>query len=133
MIIIRIIFSIIFSLTILFSSSYAADNSHSLPNAGIFIQAGINAGNNLTTQHVVNAMDQGIGFGFSDMLKLLYQIGTLIAVCVFAFMGVKFFIASPQQKAQLKESLVGFFVGLLFFVAGVPIAILIINIFIQFL
>lgn len=106
---------------------------NTLPNAGNFIEAGKNAGNNLNTANVVSKMDESIGSGLVSILALLYKIGALVAVCIFAFMGVQFVIASPQQKAQLKASLFPYFIGLLLFVAGVPIATAIINIFLQLL
>lgn len=105
-----------------------------VPNADNFILAGsTNKNENLRTDVVVDNMDKSIGGGLVSILQLLYQIGLLVAVCVFAFMGVQFIIASPQQKAQLKASLYPYFIGLLLYVAGVPIATIIINIFMQLL
>ena len=129
MIYIRTITSILFSLILLFNTSFAVSK---IPNAGNFIQAGKN-GSGLNTATLVQKMDESIGPGLVSILQLLYQIGTMIAVCVFAFMGVQFLISSPQQKAQIKASLLPYFIGLLFFVAGVPIAIFIINIFTKLL
>lgn len=103
------------------------------PNANKFISAGTNAEGNLQVGNVVNKVDESISSGFENILKALYGIGTIVAICVFAFMGVQFIIASPQQKAQLKASLLPYFVGLLLFIAGVPIAIFIINLFLQLL
>lgn len=118
-------------------------NTHTgnpLPNAGNFIAAGrpIDENGNhkdlpLNTPELVDKMDQSLGNGLVSILALLYKIGVLVAVCIFAFMGVQFVIASPQQKAQLKASLFPYFIGLLLFVAGVPIATAIINIFLQLL
>ena len=114
--------------------------SNPLPNAGNFIAAGrpIDENGNhrdlpLNTPELVDKMDESLGGGLVSILALLYKIGVLVAVCIFAFMGVQFVIASPQQKAQLKASLFPYFIGLLLFVAGVPIATAIINIFLQLL
>ena len=133
MIYIRTIFSILISLSLLLSTASAAiGDPVAIPNANNFINAGL-SGREINTTDVVEAVDGSIGTGLISILQFLYQAGLLIAVCVFAFMGVQFVIASPQQKAQLKASLLPYFVGLLLFVAGVPIAIFIINIFLQLL
>lgn len=119
----RVIFSIIFSLILLFNSTFATDE---LPNGTYFIEAGHGK-----VDEYVDAIDKGLGDGLVKILALLYQIGDVIAICVFIFFGIKYLIATPQKKADLKASMYPYFVGLLLYIAGVPIAILIINIFIN--
>ena len=133
-----LVISLVLLLIISPVTTYA--NGNPLPNAGNFIAAGrpIDENGNhrdlpLNTPELVDKMDESLGGGLVSILALLYKVGVLVAVCVFAFMGVKFVIASPQQKAQLKASLFPYFIGLLLFVAGVPIATAIINIFLQLL
>lgn len=134
MIFIRIIGSVIISLALMLNTTYAGIwDALPLPHAGNFIRAGNNETGNLNTANLVEKVDTSLNQGLTSILRLVYQIGGLVAVCVLAFMGVQFIIASPQQKAQIKASLVPYFVGLLFFLAGVPIAILIINIFTEVL
>ena len=123
MIKIHIILSFLVTTSLLFSTSFADE----LPNAGNFILAGKNGGK-INTAALVDKMDDSIGPGLVSILQLLYQIGAIVAICVLVFMGIKVLIASPQQKAQLKAGLFPYFTGLLLFIAGVPIAILIINI-----
>ena len=123
----RVIFSIIFSLILLFNTTFAADEPFKLPFDGTaFIRAGSG-----DVDEYVNAIDEGLGNGLVSILALLYQIGDVIAICVFIFFGIKYLIATPQKKADLKASMYPYFVGLLLYIAGVPIAILIINIFIN--
>ena len=123
MIKIHTLFSVIVATSLLFTTSFADE----LPNAGNFILAGRDGGK-INTSVLVDKMDDSIGPGLVSILQLLYQIGIIVAICVLVFMGIKILIASPQQKAQLKAGLLPYFTGLLLFIAGVPIAILIINI-----
>jgi len=120
----RIVFSIIFCFLLFFNTAFAA-----FPDANVFIRKGME-GDNLTST-LVGYVDPGIGEGLEDILKLLYNVGVVVGVCIPTFIGVKMIISSPQQKAQMKASIFPYLVGLLLFVAGVPIAILIINIFIK--
>lgn len=122
----RIIFSIIFSLVLLFNTTFAA-----IPNPGNFINAGQKG--EVTTSDIIDAVDANLGGGLVSILQLLYKIGVAVAVCIFVFMGIQLLTTSPQQKAQLKASIFPFFVGLVLFIAGVPIAISIINIFTKIL
>ena len=119
----RFIFSIIFSLILLFNTTFAADE---LPNGTYFIEAGHGE-----VDEYVDAIDKGLGDGLVKILELLYQIGDVIAICVFIFFGIKYLVATPQKKADLKASMYPYFVGLLLYIVGVPIAITIINIFIN--
>ena len=135
MIKIRIIFSIIFSLSLMINTAFA-DNIFPFNGAG-FIKAGdrdnsIFWGKGISTDTLVPAVDDALGGGLVSILVALYQIGDVIAVIVLCFMGVKLFVTSPQQKAQLKASLTPYFIGLLLYMVGVPIAVLIINILISF-
>ena len=122
----RIIFSIIFSLILLFNTTFA-DEPFNLPfNGNDFIEAGRS-----DVGEYVDAVDKGLGKGLVSILALLYQVGDVIAVCIFILFGIKYLIATPQKKADLKASMYPYFVGLLLYIVGVPIAISIINIFIN--
>jgi len=122
----RIVFLFILSFALTLNSAFAADP---IPNAGNFILAGKNKGG-LETSTLVKAIDTGLSGGLVTILKVLYNIGGVVALCVFLVMAIQLLTASPQRKGQLKESMMPYFTGLLLFVAGVPIAILIINIII---
>ena len=129
----RIIFSVILSLFLMFNTIFTSNISLAaeLPNAGNFIKAG-QTGDDINTKKLMDAFDGSLSDGLTAILKLLYQVGVIVAICVFTYMGIQLLLASPQQKAQLKASMAPFLVGLLLFVAGVPIATLIINLIIQF-
>jgi len=122
----RVVFSFIFSFILLLNTSFAFE----FPNANIFIKAGTDPNNKLNTGSLIEALDQSLGNGLVGILKLLYNVGLVVSMGVLLFMGIQILLANPQKKAQLKASLTPYFVGLLLFVAGVPIAMLIINIFI---
>ena len=124
----RIIFSIIFSLILLFNVFTTNVYAFSFPFTGdIFIKAG----NSDETTELISSVDEALGSGLESILVLLYQIGDIIAICVFIFFGIRYLIATPQKKADLKASMYPYFVGLLLYIVGVPIAILIIDIFIK--
>ena len=46
-----------------------------------------------------------------NILGIVQVIGVGIAVIMLTIMGVKYITASPQEKSQLKETLVPYFVG----------------------
>jgi len=124
----RIILSLILVVLLSLNSAFAAP----MFNPEGFIQAGTRAGNAITTSSMISKVDTALNSGLTSILTLLYEAGLVVAVCVFAFLSVQVLIASPQQKANLKASLYPYFIGLLLYIAGVPIAILIINIIISF-
>ena len=122
----RITFSLIFSFSLLIDSAFAFE----LPNPNNFINAGLNA--EISTSKLIDKMDESLGGGLVGILKLLYSVGLVVGLGVFIYFGILLLITSPQRKAQLKASLAPYFVGLLLFAAGVPIAVLIIEILISF-
>jgi len=139
----RKIFSIIFSLILLFSLLTTNAYAFSFPFNGDYF---IKSGNNDETAKLIDAIDNGLindegdgsskkstglGNGLEAILVLLYQIGDVVAVCVFIYFGIMYLLATPQKKADLKASMYPYFVGLLLYIVGVPIAISIINIFIN--
>ena len=123
------VFSIIFSLILLFSlftTTAYADNP--LPfNGDEFIKAA----NDDETSRLIDSVDEGLGNGLVAILVVFYQVGDIIAVCIFIYFGIRYLLATPQKKADLKASMYPYFVGLLLYIVGVPIAISIINIFIN--
>lgn len=56
-----------------------------------------------------------------DILGIVQVVGLGIAVIMLTVMGVKYITASPQEKSQLKETLVPYFIGaiLLFGASGI--------------
>lgn len=62
------------------------------------------------------------------ILSILTIIGYSLAVVTILFTGIKFIIASPQQKAILKEKLWLILIGVIFLAGGTPILQLIMNI-----
>lgn len=121
----RAIFSFIFSLFLLFNTAFADD--FIIPFSGVpFIESGLESDLKL-----IDKVDTSLNSGLLSILGVLYAFGDVVAVSLLAYIGVKILISSPQQKAQLKAGLVPYVVGLLFYIAGVPIAVLIINIIIK--
>ncbi len=130
-------FSIIFSLFLLFNifttDVYAASPTPRYTyvpdfNGDYFITAGRDTPE---SAKIMNAIDDGLGNGLVAILTMLYQVGDVIAICIFIFFGIRYLVATPQKKADLKASMYPYFVGLLLYIVGVPIAIVIINIFIK--
>ncbi len=123
----RIITSLFLSLFLITSTAFAAWD---LPFNGNALFGKSNEGN-LTASELVEKLDEGIGPGLTSILALLKNVGLVICVCALAFMGIQLIIAPPDKKAQLKAGVTPYLVGLLLLIAGVPIAIYIINIFIK--
>ena len=123
----RAIFSILLSLFLITSNALAS--SWSLPFNGNAIFKKANDGE-LTASGLVDDIDDGIGDGLVSILALLKNVGLAIAVCALAYMAVQIILTPPERKAQLKAGITPYFLGLLLLIAGVPIAITIINIFI---
>lgn len=124
----RKFFSIIFSLILLFNIFTADVYAFSLPFNGDNL---IKAGDDTETRTLIESVDEGLGVGLEAILVLLYQIGDVIAICIFIFFGIRYVVATPQKKADLKASMYPYFIGLLLYIVGVPIAITIIHIFIK--
>ena len=122
----RAIFTILLSLSLITSVSFAA----SLPFNGNNLLANIND-EKVTAGWLVGRMDAGVGPGIKSLLSVLYAFGLVACVGVFAYMAVQVIISPPEKKAQIKAGLTPYFIGLLLLVAGVPIAIAIINIFVD--
>lgn len=55
----------------------------------------------------------------SNIYSALKIVGIIIAVCMITYMSICYMIATPQKRAQLKERLFLFIVGVVFLVAGV--------------
>lgn len=59
------------------------------------------------------------------VLGIINVAGTVIAICVLLFIGMKFMIASPDEKANLKGALTPYIVGAVLLFASTNIAHLI--------
>ena len=124
----RIILSLIFMMILSLNSAFAAP----MFNPEEFIKAGKNPNNLIKLEDLINTLDTNLSPGLTSILALLYEAGLVVSVCVFAFLAVKVITAAPYRKAEIKASLYPYFIGLLLYIAGVPVAILIINIIISF-
>lgn len=126
----RIVVSFILCFMLALTPALAANPT--LPDANAFINAGLNnTVGGINTGTMISSVDTALSGGLTAILVLLYNIGLLVAVCVFSAMGILVLLANPYKKAELKASLYPYFIGLLLYIAGVPIAILIINIIIS--
>ena len=122
----RAIFTILLSLSLITTTTLA----DSLPFNGNNLFTHINDGK-VKASWLVEAVDNGMGSGVKSLLSVLYAFGLMACVSVFAYMAVQVIISPPEKKAQIKAGLTPYFIGLLLLVAGVPIAITIINIFVK--
>jgi len=123
----RAIFTILLSLSLITSTTWAWDWSLPFNGNAIFKKANDET---LTASGLVEDIDDGIGDGLVSILALLKNVGLAIGVCALTYMAVQIILSPPERKAQLKEGATPYFLGLLLLIAGVPIAITIINIFI---
>lgn len=66
---------------------------------------------------------------FAGLAKILTTIGAGVLVIVITYMGIKYFISSPEEQAKLKGQLIGVVVSAVVIFGAVSIWKLAINIF----
>ncbi len=66
---------------------------------------------------------------FAGLAKILTTIGAGVLVIVITYMGIKYFISSPEEQAKLKGQLIGVVVSAVVIFGAVSIWELAINIF----
>lgn len=98
-----------------------------LPSPNGFIQSARNSPVNI----VAEVDNSGAGQALSGILFLLYRAGYGIALVILFYLAIQIMIAPAQKKAEVKSALTPYILGLLLLVAGVPIATMIIEMFIQ--
>lgn len=49
----------------------------------------------------------GIASEFADLAKVLTTIGAGVLVIIITYMGIKYFISTPEEQAKLKGQLIG--------------------------
>lgn len=59
--------------------------------------------------------------GFEEIAGLLWGLGIFIAVAVGIIVGIKFMLSAPQEKAEFKESLAPYIVGVVLIVGALTI------------
>lgn len=64
----------------------------------------------------------------SNIVKIFQVIGSFSAVAILAYVGIKFMMAGPGEKAQLKGALVPYVVGAIVIFAAVVISTILQNI-----
>lgn len=97
-----------------------------LPNANAFI-----ASQSDSQVDIIDDIDNSqVGQVLSGILLLIYKVGYGVAVAVLFCIAIKLMVAPPQKKAEAKAALTPYILGLLLLVAGVPIATMIIKMFI---
>ena len=66
---------------------------------------------------------------FAGLAKILTTIGAGVLIIVITYMGIKYFISSPEEQAKLKGQLIGVVVSAVVIFGAVSIWKLAINIF----
>lgn len=66
---------------------------------------------------------------FADLAKILTTIGAGVLVIIITYMGIKYFISSPEEQAKLKGQLIGIVVSAIVIFGAVSIWDLAITIF----
>ncbi len=74
-----------------------------LGEAGSFINTGTSQGSKIDGQNLKNASD--------TLFNILLTIGVFLTVAVGVYLGAKFMLASAEDKAKVKESLIPYFAG----------------------
>lgn len=110
----KLIVSCFISLTLLFNLSFAS---------------AIN-GNNLLKEAdsgLLEALDTGMGPGMKALLLMVYKIGYCLAIIVTVVLAIKLLLTDSRRKAEVKAAILPYLIGLLLLIAGVPIAIKVIE------
>ena len=68
---------------------------------------------------------------FAGLAKILTTLGAGVLIIVITYMGIKYFISSPEEQAKLKGQLIGVVVSAVVIFGAVSIWELAINIFID--
>ena len=111
----RLIVSCLVSLTLLFNMSFAAIT-----------------GNNLikdSDSGLLESLESGMLVGMQQLLLMLYKIGYCLAIIVTIVLAIKLLLTSPAKKAEVKAAVLPYLIGLLLLIAGVPIAIKVIEMY----
>ena len=80
-----------------------------------------NSGSSIDTGEIVTE--------FSDLAKILTSVGAGILAIVITYMGIKYFMSSPEEQAKLKGQLIGVVVSGVVIFGAVSIWSIAINIF----
>ncbi len=114
----RLIVSCLISLTLLFNMSFA---NIEFPNANnLFVNA---------NQGFVDTLDSKLGGGLNAILLAVYKVGYTLAVIATLVIAIKLILTTPAKKAEVKAALMPYLIGLLLLIAGVSIAIKVIEMY----
>lgn len=119
----KLIVSCFISLMLIFNIGLAAP-SVTLPDANNLFKE------NALDDDFIRSIDN-MSTGLSALLTLVLQVGYGVAIVVTGIFAVKILLASPAKKAEVKASLTPYFLGLLLLIAGVTIAVKVIEIYTQ--
>lgn len=116
----KLIVSCFISLTLLFNLSFAI--TITLPNAdNLFSQS--------TENNFVEKIDENMGGGLNAILLLVYKIGIAVAIIATVVLAIRLMLTNPTRKAEVKAAILPYLIGLLLLIAGVRIAITIIEVY----
>ena len=114
----RLIVSCFVSLMLLVNTCFA---KISLPNAN-------NLFNN-SDKSFINTLDTSLGPGLNTILLAVYKVGYAVAIIATVIIAIKLLLTTPAKKAEVKAAIMPYLIGLLLLIAGVPIAIKVIEIY----
>lgn len=113
---ILLVILIIFSSLIYVSNCYAADS----------IVTKLNMSNITKVDQSANA--NGLLASINGVIGLLQLVGSGIAIIVVTILGIKYILASPSDKADVKKSIMPILIGCILLFGGVNIVAMIANI-----
>lgn len=123
----KLIVSCFISLTLLFNLSFA---NITLPDANnLFRQSTTDNFVTQSTTDFVTLIDENMGGGLNAILLLVYKIGIAIAIIATVVLAMKLMLTNPAKKAEVKAAILPYLIGLLLLIAGVRIAITIIEVY----
>lgn len=121
----KLIVSCFVSLMLIVSVGFADEPQIGLPDANNFFIG--------QDTFFIDAVNESMGPGINAILLAIYKIGYTLAIIATISIAIKLLLTTPAKKADVKQALMPYLIGLLLLIAGVPIAIKVIEIYTQLL
>lgn len=107
-----LILTVILLFTMLINTSEAAFWSNIFEYGDNFLETGANAATQIDPSNLnAGATDKKTRELMDDLYSIVFPLGVVATVVVGAILGIKFMLASAEDKAKVKESMVPYVVG----------------------
>ncbi len=91
--------------------------------SSVFVSASIPTPNSIVENAIDTDAEEGLGKLTGMLLRYIQIIGAIAAVLILAIYGIQWFLASPQQKAILKEKAWAYVIGAVLVFGGATVMV----------